>query len=229
MKFGLGIWLLALCASGAVATRTHAYTPDRPSEEAERDCEAMTHNFVAHVLVPFWMLPGLGDYVCHRISHIERTSGTHESLTHILMISSTGVGVMTGLFLEINTSALLVMTASAVFHEAIVIWDIAYAEKRRPLSSIEQHMHSFLEVLPFTALAGMCCLNPRAARGLFGREARAKGFQLQWKRRSESPAYLASVLLLGTLALAIPYTEEFLRCFNVDHTIFPRPEVSGSG
>ena len=68
------------------------------------------------------MIPGLGDYLCHRASKIERTSGTHESLTHMLMISTTGVGIMAGLLFEVNELVLAIMTAAAVAHEAIVIW-----------------------------------------------------------------------------------------------------------
>ena len=223
MKFGSGFWFAVLCASGFIATRSHSYEAgDSEAEGSAVEIEIATHNFIAHVLVPFWMLPGLGDYICHRRSRIEQTSGTHESLTHILMISSTGVGVMTGLFFEINDSALLIMAASALFHEAIVFWDVAYAQKLRPPSSVEQHIHSFLEVLPFTALASMSCLHPRAATKLFRWDSPIRRFRLERKRKKESPAYIASVIILGTFALALPYAEEFIRCFKVDRTLLPR-------
>jgi hypothetical protein len=183
---------------------------------------AATHFFIARVLVPFWMLPGLGDYLCHRASDIEHTSGTHESLTHALMIASTGVGVLTGLFFEVDESALAVMIAAALVHEAVVLWDVAYAQTRRPPSSLEQHMHSFLEVLPFAALASMCCLHPRAARRFFSGHPFKCGLRLALKRVQEPAPYVGAVLAGSTLALALPYAEEFVRCFNVDRTIFPR-------
>ena len=34
-----------------------------------------------------------------------------------------------------------------------------------------------------------------------------------------SPAYNAAVIALVTVALVIPYAEEFIRCFRVDHTL----------
>ena len=220
MQFRVALWVAVLCASGFVAMRP---TPESDAERAERsDQEAATHRFIAHVLVPVWMLPGVGDYLCHRSSHIERTSGTHESLTHMLMISSTGIGVLTGLFFEINDSALVVMAASALFHEAVVLWDVSYAQRLRPPSAVEQHMHSFLEVLPFTALAGMCCLHPEAAKTLFSPRALKSGFRLKPKRNKESPSYLAAVLVMGTVALALPYAEEFIRCFKIDRSLLPR-------
>jgi hypothetical protein len=35
------------------------------------------------------------------------------------------------------------------------------------------------------------------------------------------PEYLTAVALAGTAALALPYAEEFIRCFRVDHTLLP--------
>jgi hypothetical protein len=206
------LWFGLIAGAGAVAAHSHgskAHTDPTPTEKA-------THNFIAHVLLPLWMLPGLGDYLCHKRSKIEETSGTHESLTHILMISLTGAGVLTGLFFEVDEAALGLMAASALLHEGVVLW-----EQRRPPSATEQHMHSFLEVLPFTALASMWCLHPEATATLLQTRSLTR-FRLKPKQNRESPAFLASILLMGTLSLALPYAEEFVRCFRVDRTILPR-------
>jgi len=227
VKLALGLWFVAVCATGLRVARPHSGVADSDVADESAtatalEVEAVTHNFIAHILIPFWMLPGFGDYVCHRRSRIERTSGTHESLTHVLMIASTGAGVMTGLFFEINDSALLIMAASALFHEVVVLWDVAYAQKRRPPSALEQHMHSFLEAMPFTALASMCCLHPDATKKLFWQYPSIRRFHLERKRHPEPTAYIASVFILGALTLALPYAEEFIRCFKVDRTLLPR-------
>jgi hypothetical protein len=75
----------------------------------------------------------------------------------------------------------------------------------------------------FTALAGMCCLHPRAASTLVRRGLAVSGFRLQPKRNRGSITYIAAVLSMATLALAFPSAEEFVRCFKVDRTILPRP------
>ena len=38
-------------------------------------------------LVPLWLLAGAGDWLCHRLTHIERNAGVRESLLHMLMLA----------------------------------------------------------------------------------------------------------------------------------------------
>jgi hypothetical protein len=185
------------------------------------DVEKASQTFLTFVLLPLWMLPGFGDYWCHRASKIERTSGTHESITHMLMISSTGVGIGVGLVCEVNELALAIMIGSALAHEAIVLWDVGYAAKVRPPSATEQHMHSFLEVLPFSALAFTMCLNPAAVANLAGRGTRPRQFRFEAKRGPAQPLYSAGIILAAIVLLFIPYTEELVRCYRTDHTVLP--------
>jgi hypothetical protein len=171
---------------------------------------------IAEALVPLWALPGLMDYACHRASHIERTSGTHESLTHLLMSVSSGVPVVLNLACETTPSVALVSIGAVLVHEAVVLWDVGYANPLRDVSATEQHVHAFLEVLPFTMLA----LSASAHPGAFTR-LRA-GWPLRFERRKRPPsaAYVALVSALA-LASALAYGEEFVRCFRVDGTIAP--------
>jgi hypothetical protein len=201
--------------------KPHVDQSEIASEASSLDVGEASRAFLNFVLLPLWMLPGLGDYFCHRSSHIERRSGTHESLTHLLMISSTGAGIGVGLLFEINELALAIMIASALSHEAVVLWDVGYAAKLRPPSATEQHMHSFLEVLPFTALAFTMCTNPQAVAALALRGRRSRRFRLEPKRHPAPPLYLAGISLLATCLLFIPYTEEFIRCYRIDRTLLP--------
>ena len=201
--------------------RESAQEPSTPHPE-RTGIERAVRAFLLYVLVPFWMLPGFGDYVCHRRAKIEDTSGTHEALTHVLMIASTGAGIGAGLIFEINEGVLAVMAAAAVAHEAIVLWDVGYAVKRRPPSATEQHFHSFLEVLPFTALAFVACLHPAEASNVMRWKVTPERAALRPKRIPESPTYVAAIVAAGTILLALPYLEEVVRCFKVDRTFLPR-------
>ena len=226
MRTALAATALGMIAAVSIRTngangRHHAKRElqgEEPTAESGVDVEQASRAFLNYVLLPVWMLPGLGDYLCHRAAKIERTSGTHESLTHMLMISTSGVGIMAGLLFEVNETVLVVMAAAAAAHEAIVLWDVGYAAHLRPPSPTEQHMHSFLEVLPFTGLAFTMCLNPGDVAVLFGKGTRPPRFRLKLKQHPAAPAFTAAVIALATVTLFLPYTEELIRCYRVDHT-----------
>ena len=227
MSSWAGGTLAAARAVGALVSQTARgaqRAPDRPPADTRGksiDVEKTSRRFLTFVLLPTWLLLGFGDYVCHRASKIERTSGTHESLTHLLMLGSAGTGLTAALFCEVNETVLAVMTAAAIAHEAVVLWDIGYASPLRPPSPTEQHVHSFLEVLPFTGLAFMMCLNPDDLAVMLGRGSRPFRFRLEPKQHPLGPVYATTVIVLASVLLVIPHLEEFVRCYRVDHTILP--------
>lgn len=61
------------------------------------------------VVLPFWLLAGLGDYFCHRRTRIEETSGAPESKLHIAQFVQIVVPTLMGLFLRINLPILAFM------------------------------------------------------------------------------------------------------------------------
>ena len=159
---------------------------------------------------------GLLDYACHRAAKIERTSGTHESLTHLLMSAASGVPVVLHLAFEPTPTVAALSLAAVVTHEAIVIWDVGYAAPLRTVTPTEQHVHSLLEVLPFALLLLSASAHPRAFAGL------AHAVPARFSRRSDPPKpwYLALLAALaGTSVVA--YAEEFRRCYRVDRTLAP--------
>ena len=52
------------------------------------DARALGLNFLAWVLYPLWLAAGAADYLCHRRTHIERTSGAVESWLHVAQFLS---------------------------------------------------------------------------------------------------------------------------------------------
>lgn len=174
-----------------------------------------------YVVLPFWLVPGIGDWYWHKRSDIEHTSGTHESLTHVLMMGAIGLPITAALFLEINELVIASMIAGCIAHEAITIWDVAYANGRRTITNAEQHTHSFLEVLPFFATALTICHKPEAFAALFGRGRVRRRFRFEAKRKPLSRTYIAAYVAAAFASIVAPYGEEFVRCYRVDRTIFP--------
>jgi hypothetical protein len=100
-----------------------------------------------------WLLAGFADWLCHRRTSIERTSGPRESALHLLLYLLIAVPLAAALFLEIGASMLAFMTAGVLAHMAVSLWDTSFALPRRHISPLEQQVHSYLEMLPAFALA----------------------------------------------------------------------------
>ncbi len=180
-------------------------------------------------LLPFWVLPGLLDWALHRRAKIERNAGTHESLTHVLMTNIIGVPITAALLCDINALVLTLMIGGAFAHEAVVVWDVGYANGRREVSPLEQHTHSFLEVLPFAAATLAICLKPTQFAAIFGRGDEPARWSFAPKDPPLSTRYVVTILgCVGSLVV-LPYVEEFVRCYRTDRTLAPHPRSTQTG
>src|ERR1700710_476442 len=119
----------------------------------------LVFNLILYGCLPLWLIMGLLDYICHRRSKIEHSSGLKESLYHAVMGVQIGIPIFLGLFFHINVLILLIMFAALVFHVWVAHCDVAYARGKREISMLELHVHSFLETLPFFAVALLICIN----------------------------------------------------------------------
>jgi hypothetical protein len=190
-------------------------------EERNDGIARATQAYLLYVALPSWAIPGFADWLCHRKSKIETTSGTHESLTHALMMASIGIPSLMALLLEINASTLVALLTGCLLHEGIVVWDVAYAADRRKVTTTEQHVHSFLEVLPFMSLSFIMCMHWDQVLAIFGKGPSKASFSIRLKEKPIDPWYLAVIGALLTGLVAVPYAEEFVRCFRVDQTLKP--------
>ncbi len=172
-------------------------------------------------ILPVWAVAGFADWLCHRRTKIQETAGTHESLTHSLMLVSVGVPATIALLWEINEVVIAASIAGTVVHELIVFWDTAYAADRRKVTLTEQHIHSFLEVIPWASTAILMCLHPDALQGLFQGRNRKGAFGLRRKQRPLKLWQLATIFTSLSVSLGLPYLEEFIRCYRVDGTLAP--------
>lgn len=175
------------------------------------DLASVTQNFLLYFILPLWLLVGVADWLCHRASHIEATSGAKESVIHLLMLAEMGAPVLAGLLLEINALVLLGMLVAFLLHEATAIWDVRYAVSHRNVTPLEQHVHSFLEMLPLMALSFVGCLHWPQALAIVGLGPEQADWAIRLKHDPLPAAYLTGMLVLIALLEILPFIEEFRR------------------
>lgn len=161
-----------------------------------------------YVLVPAWLLAGLADWVCHRSSHIELTSGPKESILHLLQLVTAGLPMLAVLFLEVNAAILLTVAIGLALHQATAVVDVRYANATRTVSPFEQHIHGVLEMAPAIAAAAVAILHWPDVQTLLGGSG---NFTLSWKRDPLPRWYLALSMAGVLLAGVLPYAEELVR------------------
>ncbi|MFF4537049.1 diguanylate cyclase [Streptomyces aureus] len=135
----------------------------------------------------------VADWVMHRRSDIEHTSGVRESAVHALMMTEAGIPVVAGLTAKINPLVLSLMGSAALTHGATALWDVSLATHKRAVRPVEQHIHSFLEVLPVTAAAFTACLHWNQLRRAFRSGGRPDDWKLVPKDRPLSAGYLTAI------------------------------------
>jgi hypothetical protein len=175
------------------------------------DTAELTIAVLMYFVLPVWLAAGFADYLCHRAANIATTSGAKESLLHLLQFAEMGVAVLAALFLEINALVLLIMFVCFLLHEATALWDVSYAVETREVTPIEQHIHSFLEMMPLMGLALIAILNWPQFLALFGLGAEEARFDIVL--RQGPPSWIYVVIMLGLVLVfeVLPYLEELVR------------------
>ncbi|MGW1956009.1 diguanylate cyclase [Streptomyces sp. NPDC001920] len=173
-----------------------------------------TVRYLLYGLLPSWFVPGLADWVMHRRTRIEETAGTKESLIHALMMTEVGIPIALTLRYEVNPLLLTVQLGATAAHEATALWDVRTAVgSEREVKPVEQHIHSFLESLPFAALTSLMCLHADQVKSLLrGGRGDGDAWRLVPRRRPLSRGYLAGIGVAIGACVLLPYGEELLRC-----------------
>jgi hypothetical protein len=178
------------------------------------DAAALVRLYLLFFILPLWMLAGLTDYLLHKRTRIEETAGTTESLLHATQLAEAGIPVLLALLLDINALIILFMLIGLVLHEITALCDLSYASRRRYVSPLEQHIHSFMEVLPMMALSFVTILYWSQFTALFGFGPESARFELRPKSDPISTAYLVLLLLSVACFVVLPYAEELWRCIR---------------
>ncbi|WP_374212094.1 hypothetical protein [Streptomyces sp. PSAA01] len=79
---------------------------------------------------------------------------------------------------------------------------------------MEQHIHSFLEVLPLSAMAFTSCLHWDQVRAALRGGDRPEDWKLLPKDNPLPARYLAAIGLGIGAFVALPYAEEMTRCLR---------------
>ena len=78
-----------------------------------------------YFILPLWLAAGFADYLCHRRSGIEHTSGYRESLIHLLLFAEVGIPLLAAIFFEINALVILMIIAAFIAHPPFVAQEAA--------------------------------------------------------------------------------------------------------
>lgn len=170
--------------------------------------------FVLYVLIPLWLLAGLGDWFCHRLTGMSETAGAKESVIHLLMLFEVGLPLLAGLLFEINALVLAVMLIGLGLHEITGLWDLHYAYSKRNIKPLEQYIHSFQERIPMVAFAIVSLLHWDQFIALFSSIDKAS-YVLEWKHHPLPISYIVSVIVLAILIEVLPFAEEFWRSYKL--------------
>jgi hypothetical protein len=177
----------------------------------------VTRGFLLYFLLPLWIVVAMADWLCHRASRIEDTSGTKESLIHMLMLAQAGSALIIGLLLEINSLIIALMIIAALAHQWTAMWDVRYAVRGRILVPLEQSIHSFLNMIPLMAVSFVVILHWPDFLALIGIGSTPVDFSLRWKVGPVPTVEYTAVFLAASCVLVeLPYMEELLRCMRIE-------------
>lgn len=158
---------------------------------------------------PLWVGAGFVNYCCHRVSKIERTTGRVESSLHAVQYLQIVAGIALPLFLEVTSLVLVVVIALALLHLATGYVDVAYTTSRRFISPLEQHVHSYMEVLPLAATALLVVLYWSPFRAIFDGDAAS---WIVMRRQPPLRAGAVVAIAVGIAAAGVSIAEEYFRC-----------------
>lgn len=168
--------------------------------------QTLLGGFLVWVLYPAWLIAGGLDYLCHRRTRIEHTTGPTESRLHVGEFAAVAAIVIPAVMLEITLAVVILMAAAACAHTVLSFIDVSYTLGRRPIPTLEQHVHGVLNVVPFIAVALLAILNW---------DELLVGSALRWK---DAPLTLLEQLgLIGSFLIlaGTPVIEEWFRTQHV--------------
>ena len=165
-----------------------------------------------YALVPLWIAAGTLDWLCHRRTRIQDTSGLPENAFHWVLLAEGGLVLLAVALLEINAAVLLLAFCGFLAHELTTYVELRYTVSRREVRPVEQMVHSFMELLPLAILCLVAAMQWEQVLALFGDGS--PDFDLVAKQQPWPAGWLvgaaAAVLLLNVL----PMAEETLRCLR---------------
>ena len=117
------------------------------------------------------------------------------------------------------------MLVTFLIHEATALWDVGYATTARTVTPIEQHVRSFLEMIPMIAIVCVVSIHWSQFSALFGVGEEMPRFDLNWKPEPLPSAYIVAVLSIILLFESCPMSRSCCAvCARMPVSLFrPRP------
>src|SRR4051812_41093648 len=170
-----------------------------------------TLTILMYFVLPVWLAAGFADWLCHRATRIESTTGAKKSVIHMLMFAEVGLPLLAAIFLEINAGIILLMIVAFFVHEPTALWDVSYVVIGRNVTPFEQHVHSYLDLVPLMAILLVVARHWTQFLALLGLGSEPARFELTAKSEPLPVAYIAILFALILLFELLPYLEELWR------------------
>lgn len=188
-----------------------------PDGSSSLDNSTITRRFLLYFIVPLWQMAGIADWICHRATNIEGTTGAKESLMHLLMLTEVRIPVLAGFYMEVTAPVAALMMLAFVIHDITALWDVSYAVTRREVTPIEQHVHSFLEMVPLMAISFIAVLHWPQFRALLGMGREPADLSIRLKDEPLPPRYIPAALGSMPFFEVLPYIGELARTLSAAH------------
>jgi hypothetical protein len=163
------------------------------------DLRSFLTGLIAWGLYPAWLAAGGLDYLCHRRTDIDHTSGVTESWLHVAQLACMALIVALGVLAHITLAVFIVLALAALAHSALAFIDVSYTQSRRAITPLEQLAHNYLEVLPLVVVALLAVIHWPLEKDVWFAARPGIGW--------------GHALLLGSFAVlaGVPVFEELLR------------------
>ncbi|WP_367346011.1 hypothetical protein [Stenotrophomonas bentonitica] len=118
-----------------------------------------------HVLYLLWLTAGAMDFLLHRASSIESTSGLRENTLHLVQLAILGFATVLWLCFRASPSLLAILLVLVCLHAVTGYWDTRVAYPKRAIRPLEQHVHSILDIAPWIAAGAVYWYIPKERTG----------------------------------------------------------------
>lgn len=173
----------------------------------------------AAILYPLWLIAAGCDYLCHRRTHIEHTSGWRESVLHVLQYLCIAPTVVLAALYTMTGAVLVFATLSVLLHTLLAYVDVKYTMRRRVIPPFEQRLHVVLAALPIIAVMLLAFADAQGEMHAVLRGANGLGTRQLW------------LIFVGTAAIGgMPVLEELFRTLReaASHREATSPRARGA-
>jgi hypothetical protein len=220
-KKSLASILLSAAALALLRRQKRSSTADKSNQldksaRRRQAADEAARRYLTYVILPVWSVAGFLDWLWHRQTKIETTSGTKESIMHLIMMAEAGAPILTGLLLEMNAGALTLMGAGWLLHELTVFWDVHYTASRRKIFPREQNTHGYMQTIPFNILTTLAVLHPEQFLALVGMGPQKADFKLRPRKPPVPLKDFAAIVTCMGVVSGLPHLEELWRCYRAE-------------